>query len=143
MNNKINQNEINNIKFSGVKPKRPEVSNMEEKIKKMIENLLNRDREIYEYGDFAPVTETFKNSDKELCASDFAIKVFQAPEGVENRETERAVQLIAYKYPTSLYARKMLVFGTKNEILEKLQQKDLYKEIKEAFVEMSKALEHP
>ena len=143
MDNKINQVKTNNVNFSGVKPKPAEVLNMEEKIKKIIENLLKRDREIAEYGDFAPISETFKNTEKELCASDFGIKIFQAPEGIEDRETQRAAQLVAYKYPTPFFAKKMLAFGTKNEILEKLSQKDLYKEIKQTFIEMSKALENP
>ena len=112
---------------------------MEEKIKKMIKDILAREREVYEYGDFAPVYEEFKNTDKELLATDFMIKIYHISD--ENSKTKRALELLAYKLPTPYRATQIIETGTKEDILNKLRDNNLCKEVDTIFRRLSKRFE--
>ena len=140
MDNKINQANTNNTSFHGIKPKTGEVKTMEENIKKMIKDILSRaEREVPEYGDFAPVFEEFKNTEKKLLATDFMMKIYHVAD--EATKKKRGLELVAYKLPSPYKAAKVLETGTKEEILKKLQENDLYKEIDTILRSLSKRFE--
>lgn len=142
MDNKINQNKINNIKFGGIKPKANEVKNMDELIKKMVADLLARaEREVPEYGEFRVVWEEFKNPDKTLDATDFLLKITKPPKGLEGNEVERYLEAAALKQGSAYGAESVIGFGTKKDILNKLKEEDLCEKIKEKFIQLSKSLE--
>ena len=142
MNNKINQNNINNINFNGIKPKAKEVMNMDELIKKMVADILPRaEREVPEYGDFKIVYEQFKNPDKSLIATDFMIKITKPPKNIEGHEKKRYLELVAYNLPSPYIAEKVIGHGTKQDIIAKLKESNLCETIKEKFIQLSKDLE--
>ena len=143
MDNKINQNRIDNTNFGGIKPKASEVKKMDELIKKMVADLLARaEREVPEYGDFKIVYEEFKNPDKNLIATDFMLKITKPPKNVEGHEKKRYLELVAYNLPSPYIAEKLLEIGTKDKILAKLKENNLADIIKEKLIQLSKDLEN-
>lgn len=140
---KVNQNKIDNINLQGVKPTAKGVKSMEELIKKMIKDISqNSEGKIPEYSiyDFPPIKSSFENPDKTLCAKGFILKIYQPPKGVENRETLRAMDLIAYKEGSEYVAQRMLACGSADEIIKKLKDQNLVSEIKEAIYTLSEKL---
>ncbi len=139
--NKINNNKTNNINFEGVKPAKVEVKNMEQDFRKMLNQILARaEREVPEYGDFAPVYEEVKNIDRSLCPTDFMIKIYKLPKRVENDETARMVELIAFKFPAPYQASRGLAYGTKEEILRQLKSGEMIAKMEETAKKLSEDL---
>lgn len=141
MDNRINHNRIN-TQFGGIVPKANEVKNMDELIKKMVDDLLARaEREVPEYGDFKIVYEEFKNPDKSMIATDFMLKITKPPKEIEGHEKQRYLELVAYNVPSPYIAEKIIGHGTKEDILNKLKEEDLCKVIKEKLIKLSRDLE--
>lgn len=139
--NKINQNKINNTQFKGLKPAKSEAVNMELDFKKMLNQILVRaEREVPEYGDFAPVYEILKNVDRTLCPTDFMLRISKLPKGMENSETTRVLELVAYKVPTPYKSVRTLAYGTKEEILNKLKSGEITSEIEMTAKKLSEDL---
>ena len=124
----------NKVNFRGVQ-KMENKDNTEELsmyIKVALSELKNRDREIPDYGDFSPVEESFENPDKNLPATDFAIKIVKPPKNIENHEKLRDIYLIAKKHPLPYQAQRLMAVGEKADILKKLDSEELYNDILEA-----------
>ena len=139
--NKINKQNINKSNFESVKPKSNEVKTMKKSLEKLINNIrLRAEREVPEYGDFAPVLEEFKNFDKTLEASDFMLKIVKPPKNIENHETLRYIELTAYKLPLPYKVTKLVGRGSKEEILKQLDQPDFLTKVEESFKSMSENL---
>ncbi|MBP3820823.1 hypothetical protein J6G99_04165 [bacterium] len=140
--NRINQNRVNNTNFCGIKPKSVEVKNMEEFLKKIIENILIRaEREVPEYGNFKLVTEKFKNFDKNLDVDEFWLEIGQPPKGTENYETKRFLKFVASKPNSDTSAEILIGSGSKKEILETLKKEGLTGKLKEYAQKLSYNLE--
>ena len=140
---KVNQIKTNNINLQGIKPNAKGVKSMDELIKKMIKDITkNAEGKIPEYSiyDFPPVKSSFENPDKNLCAKGFILKIYQPPKGVKNRETLRAMDLIAYKEGSDYVTQRMLACGSADEIIKKLNDQNLVSEIKEAVYSLSEKL---
>lgn len=140
---KVNQSKTDNINLQGIKPKTKGLKNMDELIKKMIKDISeNAEGKIPEYSiyDFPPVKSSFENPDKTLCAKGFILKIYQPPKGVENRETLRAMDIIAYKDGSEYVTQRMLACGSADEIIKKLKDQNLVSEIKEAIYTLSEKL---
>lgn len=138
---KINQNRISSINYGSVKPAKGEVKTMEQSLKEMIKNVLARaEREVPEYGDFAPVYENIKNHNKNLCPSEFQLKIESIPKGIENAEITRVLKLVAGKDGSSYSSSRSIAYGTKSEILDLLKSQEILSKIKNAAVKLSEDL---
>ena len=137
--NEINKtNNINNSNFNGIKPKIKEVKNMEQHVKKMVNDVLVRaEREVPPYGDFAPVFEEFKNSNPALDATHFMLKIVKPPKTIEGHETIRNIELTAYKVPTPYKSSVIVETGSKDDIMQKLKNPEFFKEVEEQFTNLS------
>ena len=140
--NKINPIQQNKAKFQGVKTPHKEVKTMEEAFKKFVKIIRDRaEREVPEYGNFAPVYEQFANPKKELSTTDFMIKISKPPKSVENNEKIRNLEVVAYKLPAPYKAECIVATGTKEELMQKLQDSKLLKEINETAESLARDLD--
>ena len=140
--NKINPTQQNRANFQGVKTPHKEVKTMEEAFKKFVKIIRDRaEREVPEYGDFAPVYEQFANPKKELSATDFMLKISKTPKSVENNEKIRNLEVVAYKLPAPYKAECIVATGTKEELMQKLQDSKLLKEINETAESLARDLD--
>lgn len=138
---KINKQNIKNTNFGIVKPKQTEVPLMKDNVKNMVKKItLRAEREVPEYGDFAPVYEEFKNTDTSLKATDFMLKIVKPSNNIAGHEKLRYIELTAYQLPTPYKISRLVGRGTKEEILELLKEDSFYEKIAESFSEMSKNL---
>ena len=111
--NKINPIQHNKANFKGAKIPQKEVKTMEETFKKFVKVLRDRaEREVPEYGDFAPVYEQFANTTKELSATDFMLKISKPPKSVEANEKIRNLEVVAYRLPSQYMAECIVATGT-------------------------------
>ena len=135
---RINHNKIQNTDFQGLKPAAKGAKNMDEYIKKMVEDLLKRaEREVPEYGEFKNVSEEFKNPDKTLFVTDFKLRITKPPKNIEGHETRRYLELAAYNFPSPYVAERVICAGTKDEIIAELKNPDLCAKIKEKCAKLS------
>ena len=140
--NKINPIQHNKTNFKGAKIPQKEVKKMEETFKKFVKVLRDRaEREVPEYGDFAPVYEQFANTKKELSATDFMLKISKPPKSVEANEKIRNLEVVAYRLPSPYKAECIVATGTKEELMQKLQDTKLLTEINETAESLAKDLE--
>ncbi len=140
--NKINHTEVNKANFKGIKKMNKEIQTLETSIKKFVKTLANRaEREVPEYGDFAPVYEQFQNPDKSLVATDFMLKISKPPKNIANHEKIRNLEVVAYKLPLPYKAERIIATGNKEDILKKLQSEEVLGEIHKAVKSLSDNLE--
>ena len=138
---KINKQNIKNTNFGIVKPKQTEVPLMKDKVKNMVKKItLRAEREVPEYGDFAPVYEEFKNTDTSLKATDFMLKIVKPPSNIKGHEKLRYIELSAYQLPMPYKISRLIAKGTKEEILQQLKEEDFFETITKNFSEMSRNL---
>ncbi len=148
MDNRINQNKINNIKFSGVKPSNVNsgltkgVEKMEELVKKMVSDLKNKAKNkdiVPSKGDFDVVWEEFENPDKSLSATHFLLKI-SVPK-VPGAEDKRYLEAAAVKRGSQYGAESVICLGSTQEVLDKLNEQGIEQIIKEKFIKLAKGLE--
>ena len=148
MNNRINQNKINNINFSGVKPSNVNsglakgVEKMEELVKKMVSDLKNKAKNkdiVPSKGDFDVVWEEFENPDKSLSATHFLLKI-SVPK-VPGAEDKRYLEAAAVKRGSQYGAESVICLGSTQEVLDKLNEQGIEQIIKEKFIKLAKGLE--
>lgn len=139
--------EINPVNFNGVKiqgqgtDKMAKYENIiEEQVKNLVSKLHARaEREVPEYGDFAPVYEEFKNFDKNLSASNFLLKIYK-PKNSQD-EKLRYIEAAAYALPTPYKAEMPILQGRKEDILKLLKDEDFAENLRKTFVKLSHSLE--
>lgn len=128
---------IHNVAKSASKSVK-EIKTMKEQIKKMVNDILQRaEREVPEYGEFTPVYEEFKNMDAELVATDFMLKITKPPKNIENHQTRRYLEVVAYKLPLPIKSTRIIAAGTKEEIIKALKDETLCEKIDKAARELS------
>ena len=136
-------NEINPTNFNNIQPRGTEkmtTTDFKQDIQNAISKLYTRaEREVAEYGSFADVKEQFKNSNENLSATDFELKIYK-PETIKD-EKYRCFEAIAYSYPKPYKAEMPLYQGSKEEILQALKNENLPKELEDAFTQLSHDLE--
>jgi hypothetical protein len=94
--NRIPKNNFiyNKISFNG---KNEEKKSMRNIIQNGINNLAQRaEREVVEYGDFAPVYESFKNTNPDLNIDKYQLKIFKMPRESVQDETKRYIMAEVY-----------------------------------------------
>ena len=142
MDNKINQNKMQNSQFRGVKPKTTEVKTVEKLIKDIVTDTVDRaERYVAEYGSFTFPEKKFKNPDARLVVDEFWFGIEQPPKGIENYQKNRSVKLYASKKNSDRIVEVMLAYGTKDEILAKMKDADFVQKMKEYVKNISYHLE--
>ncbi|MCQ2738728.1 MAG: hypothetical protein MJ237_00715 [bacterium] len=138
----VNRIPNTNISQNVKSAKQPdEIVTLNKLIKESFQKLSERaEREVPEYGDFSPVFETFKNPDNTLCATDFLIQISKPPKTVENHQTIRNFELVAYNFPSPYKISTILKTGTKEELMQKLQNENIYEEIESRLKSIAKDL---
>ena len=124
-------NKLNQLRIEGTKRMPKVEESFEKQIEKMVSKLTGRaEREVAEYGDFAPVFETLENHNKKFNMTDFVLKI-QKPKGT--KPDYRAMYASAYNMPNPMKYEHILVDGSKEDILKALKDKNFLSEIKETF----------
>lgn len=140
--NEINPAKLNKTNFKGIKKMDKEVKTLEACIKKFTRTLSKRaEREVPEYGDFAPVYEQFPNPDKSLSATDFMLKISKPLKNIAGHEKIRNLEVIAYRLPLPYKAERIIATGSKKDIMKQLQSDEIYGKIKNAVKSLSYNLE--
>ncbi len=128
--------------FHGVKNSADEVKKMEELIQKFVKTIHARaEREVPEYGDFAPVYEQFANPDKSMTATDFMLKISKPPKTIAGHERIRNLEVVAYRLPLPYKAERIIASGDKEEILKRLQDPEIIEKINKTAKSLSNSLE--
>ena len=148
MDNRINQNKINNIKFRGAKPSNIHnglekgVEKMDELVKKMVADLKNKAKDrnnVPSKGPFDVVWEEFENPDKSLNATHFLLKI-SVPK-VKGAEDKRYLEVAAVKRGSQYGAESVIGLGSTQEIVDKLSEQGIEQILKEKFIKLAKSLE--
>lgn len=116
---------------------------MEELIRKMIRDLRELvEEKVPEAGEFKIVYADFKNPDKGMCATDWMLKVTQPPKSLDQAQTKRYLELVAYNLPSPYIAESVMGYGNKRDIIKCLQDEDsLVAKIKDKMPSLARDLE--
>ena len=108
---------------------------MEELIKNMIHDLQKQvEEKVPPEGDFPEVHEQHENPDKRLRLSHLILKV--TPVRLEGGENKRFLELAVMNLPYPYICEKVVGYGTKQEILDKLADEGLVQRIVDSIPEM-------
>ena len=145
MKNKIINAQIQNQNFvNGVKKMTEKTSNYTDSFYKMLNNLINRaEREVPEYGDFAPVYENFKNTNPELDIDRYQLKIYKAPKAYEPDETKRYLEAEVYNKAGTYKANIMLGSGKKDEIMKQIKSEDFVDKLNDTYIKLADLIENP
>lgn len=141
MDNKI-QN-INNKNIYEVKKVNNEKITFDDQVEQIIKDISARaEREVPEYGDFAPVTEFMPNLDKGTTAvSKYGLTIYKMPKDVVADPKKRYIQAAAYMPAGDYKATLVVGSGDKKEILEKLNSPDFPEKLNDAYAQLLELLE--
>lgn len=140
--NEVNMkiNKIQEISTKGIQRMQQKIEPFEEKVQNLVNRLLERaEREVPEYGDFRTVFETLKSENKNMRATDYALKICKP--NLKNAEKLRGLEAVAYDAKSGYKSEVVLAQGSKADILNSLRQQDLPKQLENTFIELSKSLE--
>lgn len=128
-------NRVNKTNFKGLEKMKNVEQPFENHVQKMIDGLLKRaEREVPEYGDFKPVYEIITNTNKDLNATDFVLKISKS---LRNDPKLRVLDASAYNIPNpSRYERSVLI-GTKEDILNTLKDEKLKDNLVKIYTRLS------
>jgi len=146
MDNRINQNNIiRNVNFNGIKPDVIETgvekgaAKMEELIKKMVTDLKKKaEDKVPSKGEFDVVWEEFENPDKALDATHFLLKI-SVPK-VKGAEDKRYLEAAAVKRGSQYGAESVLCLGSKQEIMDKLNEQGIEQIIMQKLISLAKSI---
>ena len=131
MDNRIQNYNVNQT-FGAKKMEEKQPKNFQEQVDMTIKKLSERsEREVPEYGDFAPVVEMFDNLSPNTSdiAGKYALAIIRLPKDVEPDPKQRYIEAAAYE-PTGTYKAKMVVgSGKKDEVLKMLKDPEFAKEL--------------
>ncbi len=144
MNNRINNtNNINFHSINGVN-KMDSEKTYEDKVYDMIDAVTERaEREVPEYGDFAPVYEEFKNTNSKLPIDRYQLKVLKMPKEDVPDEKQRFLQAAVYA-PAGDYKADMLIgAGHKDKIMEILKSDEFPETLNDAYIKLVDFMQNP
>ncbi len=144
MNNKITQNNVQSFKsVNGVNKMNTE-NYYEDNVYELIDKITNRaEREVPEYGDFAPVYEEFKNINTKLPVSKYQLKVLKMPKEDVPDEKQRFIQAAVYAPAGDYNANILLAAGHKDKILNELKSDKFPEKLNNAFINLVDLLQNP
>ena len=115
---------------------------MEELIRKMIQDLLKQILEkVPKKGSFPVVYERYENPDKRFNLTHIILKVTEVPPEIDKTETERYLEIAAVRYPQAYGAEKVVGFGTTDDIIKRLQEKELFDKIMACIPDLDQDIE--
>lgn len=115
---------------------------MEELIRKMIQDLLKQTLEkVPQKGSFPVVFERYENPDKRYDLTHIILKVSEVPPEVDKTETERYLEIAAVCYPHAYGAESVVGFGTTDDIIKRLQDKELFDVIMDSIPRLARDIE--
>lgn len=144
MKNKIINNQIQNKKIvNGAKKMTEKTNNYTDSFYKMLNDIINRaEREVPDYGDFAPVYENFKNTNPKLDIDKYQIRIFKAPKQYVSDETIRYIEAEVYTKVGDYKATLLLGTGKKEEILNQLKSKDFVEKLNNAYIQLTDLIQN-
>lgn len=114
---------------------------MEEHIRKMIADLRRKVvTDVPECGEFPVVYESVENPDRRMCLTDIMLKVTKPPKELEGTERERYLELVGYRLPSPYISETVVGFGSKEDILKRLDEEALVEKIMERLPHLEKDL---
>lgn len=129
--NKIHfNNNVRQTGFKGVDMKKSDPPTIENKVAEAIEKLQKRAQ--YEVSDsdyFKPIEESFPNPEKDVPLSQVTLKI--RPDSDKNAPNDRFFEVYAHTPGNASQGSHVIKIGTKQEILETLQNEDLAKKVAE------------
>ncbi len=118
---------------------------MKEEVNKIIELMVQQVVDhVPEYGDFAPVMESFDNPDSRTqeFVGKYGMKVYKMPKDIVADPRTRYVEAAAY-VPSAIYKSNCTVAsGTKDEIIAIMQTPEFAEKLRETFLELAELFEH-
>jgi hypothetical protein len=114
-------------------------ANMIELIKKMVDELRIKAKDVPPLGEFETVWTEFENKDKAIDATHCLLKI--STPGVKGAENERYLEVAAIKRGTRYGAQSVIGYGTTKDIQNKLNEQGIEQIIKDKFLQLSRDLE--
>lgn len=138
--NKILNSNFNQHNISFNRKKNKEIKSMDSEIQTAINKLLQRaEREMPEYGDFAPISEKFENRNENLNIGEPSIKIVYA-----NFSKDKTLKRLELEIPSKTgksSANVAMELADKKAILKALSDKNLANRINDNIQNASSALE--
>lgn len=136
MTNIYNSKEIiaNNISFGKVS--NGDKNDLEKNLLILKDGMLKRELEIPDYGDFAKVKEAIQNSDENIYAGNMELVC----EPSENNPIKRYLNFNQYNPQNGKGLSCLVAAGTKEDILNKLNDENFINEMKENSERMSEKM---
>lgn len=129
----INQVNTNQIAFKGTNKMDEsfEINPLDINLEKMTSSLKNRcEREVAEYGDFAPVVEKYENKDKDLYAGTIELVCRKPDKSIEDHNTSRYLEVVVKNPQGFRQLSSLIACGEKTEIMEKLSDDNFFLQVK-------------
>lgn len=114
---------------------------METEIRNMISKLRRKVvTDVPECGEFPVVYERIPNPDKRMCLTDIMLKVTKPPKELKGTERERYLELVGYRLPSPYISESVVGFGSKQDILKRLEEEALVEKIMERIPHLDEDL---
>lgn len=145
MKNKILNAQIQNPNFvTGAKKMTEKLNNYTDSFYKMLKDITERaEREVPEYGDFAPVYENFKNINPKLDVDRYQLKIYKMPKAQVSDETERFLEAEVYTKAGTYRASLLLGSGKKEDILKQLKSEEFTEKLNNAYIKLVDLIQNP
>ena len=142
---KIINAQVQNKNFvNGVKKMTEKTNSYTDSFYKMLKDLIKRaEREVPEYGDFAPVYENFKNLNPNLDVDRYQLRIFKMPKSQVPDETKRYLEAEVFTKSGAYKADMLLGSGNKDEIMKQLKSEDFVDKLNEAYIQLVDLIQNP
>jgi len=147
MNNNNSIHNRNNIQaFKGIDG----VNKMDEKemtYQDHVYDIINKvatrsEREVPDYGDFAPVYEDFKNKNTDVPVGRYMLKVLKMPKADVADEKQRFIEASVYAPAGDYKAEMLLSGGHKDEILKELNSDKFPEKLNDAYLTLVDSIQN-
>ena len=145
MKQKIINAQVQNQNFvNGVKKMTEKTSSYTDSFYKMLQKLIERaEREVPEYGDFAPVYENFKNTNPNLDVDRYQLRIFKKPKSEVADETKRYIEAEVYTKAGTYKANVLLGAGKKEDIIKQLRSEGFVDELNNSYIQLVDMIQNP
>lgn len=145
MKQKIINAQVQNQNFvNGVKKMTEKTSSYTDSFYKMLQKLIERaEREVPEYGDFAPVYENFKNTNPNLNVDRYQLRIFKKPKSEVADETKRYIEAEVYTKAGTYKATVLLGTGKKEDIIKQLRSEGFVDELNNSYIQLVDMIQNP
>ncbi|MDE7386894.1 MAG: hypothetical protein K2N28_07120 [Muribaculaceae bacterium] len=114
------------------------VNELQANVERMVSDLLIKiEKSVPDRGNFPMVYSEFKITDSEMCLTDVMLKLQALPEHLPNHETDRWLELVGYKLPVPFKATRVMLKGTKQEVIRYLKQPESLEKILSAIPQLN------